>query len=113
MRLCKILASTLLVISLLARMSWPQEKIQERIMVSPAVSVSAITEYDEQSRQSEALLRLEDENTYLMSKQDRRFAIWQRIVRQQQATHGSLYVEYDPTTFMIQSLFLPSVRQIE
>jgi hypothetical protein len=87
--------------------------MQERAMSNHAASVSHIVDFDEHSQQSDAVLRLEDKNSYSVSKQDPRFAVWARIIRERQASHGSLYVEYDPATFVIKALFLPSVRQIE
>jgi hypothetical protein len=82
-------------------------------MSNHAVSVSRVVDFDERPQQSDAVLRLEDKNSYAVSKQDRRFAIWARIIRERQASHGSLYVEYDPATFVLQALYPPSVRQIE
>ena len=76
-------------------------------------AVSRIVDFDEHSNPSNAILRLEDENSYLVSKQDRRFAVWTRMIRERQASHGSLYIEYDPATSIVKAIFQPSVRQIE
>ena len=77
------------------------------------VTVGRVVDFDDQSKQPDAILKLNDTNAYLVSKKDPRFEVWARMIKERRTQQGLLYVEFQLPMYRVTKILLPSLRRIE
>lgn len=60
----------------------------------------------------DAVLRMHDSGDYQIAKDDPRFEVWSRMIKDYRAAAKPLYVEFNPATRAVKEIFQPVIHRI-